>query len=480
VGETDRGLAVNRSRMTGCKGRDLSIPLQIAQQLLAFMVSATMDFHSQSLSRRRFLAAAAVTATSSAIPHVNPGRVLRAAERTGANDHVGIGFIGAGRRANQLTGLPSDARIVAISDCDLPAAEQMARKFNCRAFQDYRKMLELSDVDAVVVATPDHWHTLAAVHACQAEKDVYVEKPMTLTIREGRQLVNAVRKFRRVLQTGSQQRCIPRNQLGAELVRSGAIGNVHTVIAANYESPWECDFPAQPVPGGLDWNEWCGQTDVVPYHTDIETPRAKPGWISFRPWSGGEMTGWGAHGFDGIQWALGTDLTGPVEIWTEGEPFSPPTWTEPAAIGVGNRICSRPLVHMRYANGILMKLEDGGRRGGGQFVGEKGSITIDRDYLASDPAEIVEEAIKDRDLQAGNSTAAHLANWIECIKSREKPLADVEIGHRSATVCHLGNIARWTGRRLRWDPDKERFAGDEQANHFVARPQRRGYEIPEV
>lgn len=439
-----------------------------------------MDLHSQSFSRRRFFGAAGVTVAGVAMPYIMPGRALRAAERTEANDRVGIGFIGAGRRANQLTGLPSDARIVAISDCDVSAAKNMADKFNCRAYQDYREMLELSDVDAVVVATPDHWHTLAAVHACQAEKDVYVEKPLTLTIREGRQLVNAARTFKRVLQTGSQQRCIPRNQLGAELVRDGAIGKLHTVIAANYESPWRCDLPGQPVPDGLDWDTWCGQTEMVPYHGDIETPRAKPGWISFRRWSGGEMTGWGAHGFDTIQWALGTELSGPVEIWTEGEPFTPPTWTAPQARSVGNKICSRPLVRMRYANGILMKLENGGRRGGGQFIGEKGSITIDRNFLKSDPAEIVDEAIKDRDMRAGNSTGAHLANWVECIKSRQRPVADVEIGHRSATVCHLGNIARCHGRKLRWDPDKERFVGDEQANQLVARLQRRGYEIPDV
>ena len=180
-----------------------------------------MPYSRQSFSRRRFLQSTSAAAAAIAFPSFISPRALKGAERAGANERVGVGFIGAGRRAGQLTGLPSDAQIVAISDCFLPAAQKMAKRFSCQAYQDYRKMLESSDVDAVVIATPDHWHTLAAIHACQAGKDVYVEKPMTLTIREGRQLVNAVRKYKRVLQTGSQQRSIPRNRVGCELVRNG-------------------------------------------------------------------------------------------------------------------------------------------------------------------------------------------------------------------------------------------------------------------
>ncbi len=439
-----------------------------------------MHRSSPSYSRRQFIQQTSLAAAAFGMPQIIPASALRSAERAGANDRVGIGFVGAGRRAGQLTGLPGDAQIVAISDVDLPAAKKMAARFDSRFYQDYRQMLESPDVDAVVVATPDHWHTLPAVHACQAEKDVYVEKPMTLTIREGRRLVNAVRKHNRVLQTGSQQRSIPRNQLGCELIRNGAIGKVHTVIAANFESPWECALPGQSVPAGLDWNTWCGQTDVVPYHIDIETPRAKPGWISFRPWSGGEMTGWGAHGFDTIQWALDMSLTGPVEVWTEGDRFAPPTWTQPTERSIGDKLCSRPLVRMRYANGIVLQLNNGGQRGGGRFIGDKGTLIMDRNYIKSDPAEIVIEATKGKRFEGGDNIKDHLANWVTCIKSRQMPIADVEIGHRSATVCHLGNIARWTGRKLQWDPEKEEFVGDEEANKLVARQQRQGYEIPDV
>jgi predicted dehydrogenase len=431
------------------------------------------------LSRRGFIKRASTLAAAVAVPYIIPGRALRSAERAGANDCVRIGFIGAGRRANQLTALPRDARIVAISDCYLPAAEAMAAKHQCRAYKDYRKMLESGEVDAVIIATPDHWHTLPAIHACQAGKDIYLEKPMTLTIREGRQLVTAVRKYQRVFQTGSQQRSIALNRLGCELVRSGAIGRVQTVIAANYESPWECALPPQAIPDGLDWDTWCGQTEVVPYNKDIQIPRANPGWISLRPWSGGEMTGWGAHGFDQIQWALGTSLTGPVEVWTEGERFQAPTYTQPGSIADGNKICSRPLVRFRYANDVIVKLEDTDQRGGGKFIGEKGTITLDRAYLKSDPQEIVLDAMKGGELRTADDTGAHLANWIACIKSREMPVADVEIGHRSTTVCHLGNIARWTGRKLQWDPDREQFVGDAEANQLLFRSPRKGFEIPD-
>lgn len=428
-------------------------------------------------SRRAFLASSSLAASAVSSSFTAP-HLLRAASTVSANERVGIGYIGAGRRAQQLTGLPADAHIVAIADCDIRRAESMAKKHNCRAHQDYRQLLDDEDVDAVIVSTPDHWHVLPSVHACQAGKDIYIEKPMTLTIREGRQLVQAVRKHQRVLQTGSQQRSMAANRFGCALVRSGAIGRVHTVLAANYPSPWECALPGQPVPEGLDWNAWCGQAAVVPFNNDIRISRSNPGWISFRPWSGGEMAGWGAHGFDQIQWALGKSLTGPVEVWSEGEPFEPPTYREPGSRAAGDKAGSHPTVFMRYADDTVVKL-GGGPGGGGVFQGEKGTITIDRARVVSDPPEIVADAQKKADYRPGGDTREHLANWVDCIKSREKPVADVEIGHRSTTVCHLGNIARWTGRRLKWDPEKEIFPDDTDANSLLQREQRKGFEIPD-
>ncbi len=227
----------------------------------------------KSVSRRDFLK---LSAAGVAVPYLLAPGILGAADRAAANDRVGVGYIGGGRRAAQLVGLPRDAQIVAVADCNLQHAQAFAAKNSCRVYKDYREMLESKDIEAVVVATPDHWHTLASIHACQAGKDVYCEKPMTLTVREGRLLVDAVRKYERVMQTGSQQRSMAANRLGCQLVRDGAIGKVHTVLAANYASPWNCDLPEQSVPEGLDWDMWCGQTAVVPYNVDIETPRATP------------------------------------------------------------------------------------------------------------------------------------------------------------------------------------------------------------
>ena len=429
-------------------------------------------------SRRRFLQQAALASGSLAVPYLVPRGVLASADAAGANDRVAVGYIGVGRRAGQLMGLPRDAQIVGVADCDASRAERVAAQRRCRAHTDYRDLLDRKDVDAVVVATPDHWHTLPSIHACQAGKDVYTEKPMTLTIGEGRLLVQAVRKYERVFQTGSQQRTMTANQLGCQLVRDGAIGKVHTVLGANYASPWECALPAQTVPSGLNWDRWCGQTEVGPYNIDIKTPRANPGWISFRPWSGGEMTGWGAHGLDQVQWALDMDESGPVEMWTEGGKFDPPTYTQPGSIKDGNAICEIPTVHFRYDNGVKLTLS-GGPGGGAIFQGTDGTIRIDRGHVSSDPPEIVNDAKKKNRFQSQGDTNEHLANWVDCIKSRRQPVADVEIGHRSTTVCHLGNIARWTGRKLRWDPKQEQFVGDADANRLLTRDQRKGYEIPD-
>lgn len=290
-------------------------------------------------------------------------------------------------------------------------------------------------------------------------------------------MVETVRKYGRVFQTGSQQRSQAENRFGCELVRNGRIGTIHAVIGANYPSPWECALPAQPLPDGLDWDMWCGPTEPVPYHIDLCTPRANPGWISFRAYSGGEMTGWGAHGLDQIQWALGMDDTGPVEIWTEGPEFDPPVYREPESRSRGEKLCGRPMIFYRYANRVTVKL-DSGNPGGGIFIGDKGKIEIFRGKVTSNPPEVVEEPIRDDEIHLYESTN-HIGNWLECIKSREKPIADVEIGHRSTTVCHLGNIARWVGRKLQWDPVKEVFPGDEEANAYLDRPRRKGYQLPE-
>jgi len=432
----------------------------------------------KNLTRRRFLEQSGkVLASALAIPAVVPSGVLAAPNRPGPNERVGVGFIGAGRRCGNLRGrFPKTGQIVGINDVFLPRAQSVAKRYGCPSWQDYRKLLESKDVDAVIVTTPDHWHTLPSIHACQAGKHVYCEKPLTLTIHEGRLLVDAARKYKRVFQTGSQQRSMIANRVGCQLVREGKIGKLKKVLAADFPSPWECAFPGQPTPKGLDWDAWCGQAPLRSYHADLFAPRTKPGWISFRPYSGGEVTGWGAHGLDQVQWALGMDDTGPVEVWTEGDAFAPPTYDKPESRSRGEKICRKPKVFYRYANGVVLEL-GGGPGGGAVFLGEKGKITINRGSAVSDPKELAAKALE-AERQKGGPDGKHLENWIECIHSGAKPTGDVEIGHRSATVCHLANIARWVGRKLRWDPKTETFPGDAEANALITREQRKPYELP--
>lgn len=429
-------------------------------------------------TRRQFLRRAAAAGIAVSVPYYIPSGVLAAEGKPGANDKIGIAGIGIGR---QGTGVLRNAlncpesRFVGIADVYLPRAEQMCEKLGGKPYQDYRKLLERDEVDAVVTATPDHWRALVCIHACQAGKDIYAEKALSLTIREGRLMVEAARKYDRVFQVGSQQRSQAVNRISCEFIRSGKLGAISEVVGCNYPSPWECAFPEQPVPEGLDWDMWCGPAPLVPFHKDLYAPRANPGWLSFRPYSGGEMTGWGAHGLDQIQCALGMDDSGPVEVWTEGPRFDPPTYAQPESRARGDAACKVPMIFYRYANGVTVKL-DNGSGGGGIFFGEKGKMDLSRGRVNTNPPEIAEEINQ----QAKGGDQDHVRNWIDCIKSRAKPVADVEIGHRSTTVCHLGNIARWTGRRLRWDPAKEVFADDPQANELLDRPRRKPYDLPET
>ncbi len=430
-------------------------------------------------SRREFLRRGAVAgAAGFALPYLIPSGVLAADGQPGANDRIGIAGIGIGRQGTGVLQAAlgnKESRFIGIADVLLPRAETLCKRLGGTPYQDYRKLLDNKDVDAIVTATPDHWRALVAIHACQAGKDIYAEKALSLTIREGRLMVEAARKYGRVFQVGSQQRSQAVNRLSCEYLRAGKLGKIKEVVGCNYPSPWECALPAEPVPEGLDWDMWCGPAPLVPYNKDLFTPRANPGWLSFRPYSGGEMTGWGAHGIDQIQCALGMDDSGPVEVWTEGDKFNPPTYSAPESRDRGDKICSVPMIFYRYANGIVVKL-DNGSGGGGIFVGENGKLDVSRGLVRTNPPEIAEEINK----QAKGGDKSHVGNWIECIKTRAKPIADVEIGHRSITVCHLGNIARWTGRKLRWDPVKETFPDDPDANQYLDRPRRKPYELPET
>ncbi len=424
----------------------------------------------------------------------------------GANDQIGVGIIGCGRRNGQLAigkggqgKPPSHARIVAVADLNLKRAAEWAKNYKCQAFQDYRALLDRKEVAVVVYATPEHWHYLPCIHACQAGKDIYGEQPLGHTIREGRAMIEAVRKYKRVFQVGEQQRSHPTTRKAVELIRNGRIGRIQSVIGYNYPSAWECDFPAQPIPEWLDWDRWCGPNEVVPFHYDLYLSRIPyereppyytypaelcavgPGWMSFRPYSGGELPNWGCHGLSMVHWALEMDHSGPVEIWVDpAEKMETCVYRVPEKRDRGDAACSRSVIHYKYANGVVLSLSsvDPKLGGGATFIGEKGKITIFREGYECDPVGLDQDPLPP-DAKRVYKSDNHMENFYACVASRKDPIMTVEAGHSVATLCHLGNIARRLGRRIQWDPAKEVFAGDDEANQQIDCPKRKGYEVPE-
>ena len=421
-------------------------------------------------NRREFLKAAGAMAA----PMVIPRLCLAQDGAPGANEKIYIAGIGVGRQGGSIfraAAKNAKAKAVCVADVYLPRAEQMAKSTGCgAAYQDFRRVLERRDVDAVLTATPDHWRSTVCVAACRAGKHVYGEKPISLTVADGRQIVTAAREAKIVFQTGSMQRSMRENVIACKVIRSGGLGEIQAVTAANYESPWLGNLPGEPIPDGLDWETWCGPTAIVPFHSNLFAPRTNPGWISFRPYSGGEMTGWGTHGLDQIQAALGMEESGPVEILVEGERLIPPVYDKPESRERGDRLCSTPKLGFRYANGIVVTMNNA-NRGGAIFYGSKGKLEIFRGRLTSNPPELAEELLKNDPRPSDD----HIDNWFRCILSGEKPRADIEAGHRTASLCHLLNIGRELGRNLTWDPADEKFPNDAQANALLAREPREGW-----
>lgn len=420
--------------------------------------------------RRSFLRNTVAGGAALAFPAVIPAHVLGRNGQVGANDRIQVGFIGVGGRARAILKdeWTPQAQVVAIADCFYPRCAEAAKLIPggdaWHTYPSYREMLDREKLDAVFVETTTHARVLACIHVLQSGRDVYAEKPLTLTISEGRVLADWVKKTGKILQTGTQQRSMPINQFASKLVRDGAIGTVTEAITFNF---WPADdwMPraSQPVPTGLDWDQWCNQTELRPYHPTLQFGWGK--WIEYD--GGGQswgVTGWGTHSLDQVQCALGTDDTGPVEILPE----------EPGA---------NARVTMRYANGTLLKL-NGTKRGyedlGAIFVGTGGRIEIKRGSAVAEPAGLLKDAPPDSPSVAAGETTPHLLNFFECLRTRKTPNACVETGHRATTVCHLVNIARALGRRLQWDPKAERFVGDDEANQFLSRPRRKGYELPTV
>jgi predicted dehydrogenase len=441
------------------------------------------------VNRRTFVAAAG-------FPVIVPSSVFGKPGKPGPNDRIQVGFVGVGGRGRFLLDyFPRDvpaAEVVAVSDCYLPRCygkdpnrrgEPHPDTEKWAKYQDYRRMFDKEKLDAVFVETTTHARALIALHALEAGLDVYAEKPLTLTIEEGRVLRQAVRKTKRILQTGTQQRSMPINRYASALVASGKIGNIEKVVVCNFLPPlsWTGD-PGQAVPEGLDWDQWCNQTELRPYH-----PRLHRGWSWWSDYDGGGqswgVSGWGTHSLDQVQCALGTDDTGPVELWLEDGASDDTSDFPPRKEALWHTMAARKPVILRYSGGTLVKLEEPGRPGldqlGAVFYGTKGKIHILRGSFTSDRPELVKDA-PDPTAMGKGEDAAHLRNFFDCVRSRRQPYAHVEVGHRATTVCHLVNICRELNRKLRWDPETERFVGDEEANRMLARPRRPGYELPAV
>jgi len=419
----------------------------------------------QKTSRRGFLKQAGAAGAALGAPAIIPASVLGREKSASAGETIIVGVIGTGNRARQLMDqLPKPGRIVAIADCYAQSLERTLKekKKEWQTYRDYRQMFDQEKLDAVIVATPDHGRSLPCIVACQAGLDVYAEKPLTAYITEGRAVVNAARKHNRVFQVGTQQRTMELNRYCCEVVRTGGIGDIKVVQAVNYTGPTTYQgLPEESIPKGDDWDMWCGPAELRPFNKQLQFQ-----WMRWRAYSGGEMTNWGAHGVDQIQSALGKSLTGPRELW-------------PVTSGPNGK------VSMRYADGTLVRFElDQGPVGGAIFTGSKAKIEINRNRFATNPDGFLPDAPGPAEQQKwegpGWTAAPHLANWLDCIKSREKPNADIEIGHRSISVCHLVNITRELGRKLTWNAEDELFENDDAANERLDRPRRKGYELPRV
>lgn len=378
----------------------------------------------------------------------------------GANERIVLGHIGVGGQGkSNLGGFlgKKDVAVAALCDVDskrLADAVELAGKkgHSAEGYDDYRRLLDRKDVDAVVVSTPDHWHALISIDACQRGKDVYCEKPLTLTILEGRAMVKAARDHKRVVQTGSQQRSSKEFRTACELVRNGRIGKVQRVLVG-INTP---NHPGKPVPDSeppaeLNYDLWLGPAPQRRYNKN----RVHYNFRFFRDYSGGQMTNWGAHHLDVTQWGLGRDDSGPVKIDGKGT-FHPQKWHE---------VSETCRVTHTYDDGIEVIVGQGQKDvpNGTTFIGSEGRIFVNRGKLVVDPEELAKTPLPEGAVRLYES-GDHKQNFLDCIKSRERPICDVEIGHRSATVCHLGNIAIDLARPLEWDPVAEEFPGDADAN----------------
>jgi predicted dehydrogenase len=437
---------------------------------------------SRFLTRRAILRRTAISGAALAAPTWVPAPVLGLNGAVAPSNRVTLGHIGLGGMGSQhltsgVWGIGAggflgrdDTQVLAV--CDVVALKRDAARqvvdrhyaqqrdrgtyAGCAAIRDFRELIDRDDIDAVVVATPDHWHAIVTIQACMRGKDVYCEKPISLTVLEGRAIVETARRYGRVVQTGTQSRSNPMVRFACEVVRSGRIGRVKTVRVACGGPPAPANLPAQPVPEGLDWDLWLGPAPWAPYNRSRVDPG---GWRRLADHGGDDMTDRGAHQFDIAQWGLGMDRSGPVEIL-------PPDGQH------------RKLLTFRYADGTEMIHTNTGWEDGVTFIGTEVEAWVVCVFGRPrfKPESIGQQPIRPGEVRLYESDNHH-SNFLECVRTRRAPAADAETGRRSATVCHLGNIAFALRRPLRWDPSRERFVDDESANRMLERAPRAPWRI---
>jgi predicted dehydrogenase len=378
------------------------------------------------------------------------------------SDRINLGFIGTGKQGRGLlNAFAPRAQVLAAADVDsrkLTWFHLLTEKYYSEAknspaykgftaYPDFRELLDRKDIDAVIVATPDHWHALISIMAAQAGKHVYCEKPLAHSIVEGRAMVKAVEHNKVVLQTGSMQRSWKTFRHACELVRNGYLGDIKEVWVNVGTAAVADNLPGQAVPLDLNWDFWVGPAPFNPFNPELSPPFEQdifPNWRKYKEYGGGILSDWGAHMFDIAQWGLGMDHTGPIHfIPADGVKYDSLT--------------------MIYDNGVILKHKDFGRNYGVRFLGSKGTLDISREYLDSKPDNIVASTIQATEIQLYKSDD-HYQDWLDAIKSGKPPICDVETGHRTASLCALANITYWLNRPLEWNPQTEEFKKDKAAN----------------
>ena len=456
------------------------------------------------MSRRKVLGMAGKGAIGSSLvaagfPAIVPASVFGAAA---PGNRINVGAIGNGRisRGHDLPGIWKfdTARIMAVCDLDgrrVEDAKALVNGYYARktgkpydgvtGYRDYRELLASKDVDAVVISTPDHWHARIAISAVEAGKDVYLQKPASLTVAEGRAVSNAVHRTGRIFQIGSQQRSAAQFRYAAELVRNGRIGQLKRVLVGLPGDPSGDPEPEMPVPKGLNYEAWLGSTPVVYYTEKRVHPQndySRPGWLRCEQFGAGMITGWGAHHVDSAHWAMGTEYTGPVEISGSAEFPTRGLWDVHGSFKTEGVYADgvRMIISGEFPNGIRFEGTEGWifvSRGNDTVTSSDPVAKLkDAQALAASDPKIITSAIGPGEIHLYESRDHH-GNWLDCIRSREQPIAPVEVAHRSCSTCLLHHIAMKTKRKLHWDPLRERFKDDDEANAMLSRPERWPYGI---